>query len=397
MAITKTGQDQLKGRRFLVLFFSIFMIFGLAMTAVFLYPLVQIARASDWREVPCTILASRVETHSGTKGGATYSVEVSYEYVLDEQRHVGSRYKFMSGSSSGYDGKKAIVDRLSPGSQTVCYVNRRDADDSVIERGFTSDMLFGFIPMIFSVIGAGGLIGVLIRRRKPTMPGAAPGIPAAALAGPAPATRGAASLKTSSSPTTRFGCSVVFALFWNTVVGVFAGGIWSSWRSGQADGCTTLFLIPFVLVGLGLIVLSLYFFLSLFNPRPDLQLSSTSVALGDTVELEWKTAGNVDRVKSFTITLEGREEATYRRGTSTSTDKSTFLVIPLAHSARGKDLRHGKAKFTVPADSMHSFKSLHNKFVWLIQVKGDIPRWPDIGEEYPLEVLPLRSPSGGPA
>jgi hypothetical protein len=208
--------------------------------------------------------------------------------------------------------------------------------------------------------------------------------------------RGAAPLKTSSSPRTRLGCALIFALIWNAIVSVFVVDFLSDWRSGHLDGCATLFLLPFVLVGLGLAVLVLYFFLGLFNPRPALKISPSMIALGDTVEIEWETAGNVDRVKAFAITLEGREEATFRRGTSTSTDKSTFAVISLAQSTRGRDLRRGKAKFTIPADSMHTFTSRNNKIVWLIQVTGDIPRWPDIGEEYPLEILPLRMPSGGP-
>ncbi|HVR84288.1 MAG TPA: hypothetical protein VMU54_08255, partial [Planctomycetota bacterium] len=289
-----------------------------------------------------------------------------------------------------------IVDRLGPGTKTVCYVNRRDPDDSVIERGFTSDILFGFLPMIFAAIGAVGLLGVLVSRGKPEKLGTPTGTPGASPLGMAgaPVTQGAISLRTTGSPLTRLGCSFLFAFFWNAIVSVFVVEGFSSWRSGHVDGCAALFLLPFLLVGLGLGILVLYFFLGLFNPRPLLKLNSSSIALGDTVEIEWETAGNVDRVKAFTITLEGREEATFRRGTSTSTDKSAFAVIRLAQSTRGRDLRRGKAKFTIPADSMHSFQSKNNKFVWRIQVKGDIPRWPDIGEEYPLEILPLRSPSG---
>jgi len=393
MAITQTNKGKAKGRRFLGCFFTVFMLFGLGMSAVFLHPLVQIAQARSWRELPCTILTSKVESHSSSKGSPTYSVEVTYEYVLEDQRHVGTRYKFMGGSSSGYDGKKEIVDRLSPGTKALCYVNKHDPDDSVIERGFTGDILFGFIPLIFAMIGAGGLYGVFVYKGKAPQPGAAPGLPAAALSGMAP--KGATALKTSTSPVMRFGCSLVFALLWNGIVSIFVVENISKWRSGHLDGCGTLFMIPFVLVGLGVGILVIYYFLSLFNPRPMLKLSSATIALGDSVELAWETEGNVDRVRSFTITLEGREEATYKRGTSTSTDKSTFAVIPLAQSNRGKELRRGKATFMVPADSMHSFKSSHNKFVWLIQVKGDIPRWPDIGEEYPVEVLPLRNPPGG--
>src|SRR5579862_1501817 len=396
MAITKTSRDLGKGRRFLGCFFGIFSIFGLAASAVFLYPLVRIAGAKTWRQVPCTILTSTVDIHRGSKG-STYSVEVTYEYEVEGQRHVGTRYQFMGGSTSGYDGKKEIVDRLRPGTETVCYVNQRDANDSVIERGFTADLLLGFIPMSFAMIGAGGLVGIFVYQGKPSIPRKVSGMTTAAQAGPRTAARGAAPLRTSSSPLMRFGCSIIFAAFWNGIVSVFVVESLSHWRSGQFPGCSTLFLIPFVLVGLGLVVLVLYFFLSLFNPRPELALSPAAVALGDTVEIEWKTAGNVDRVKSFTITLEGREEATYRRGTSTSTDKSTFAVIRLAHSEHGRDLRRGKTKFTVPADSMHSFRSKNNKFVWSIRLKGDIPRWPDIGEEYPLEILPLQNMAGGPA
>jgi hypothetical protein len=396
MSITPSRKDRSKGRWALGCFFTFFMLFGLAMSAfLFFVPLFHIVGAMNWREVPCTILTSKVEPHSGSKGGTTYSVEVTYDYVVDDEHHVGNRYKFMSGSSSGYDGKKAIVDRLQPGTQTVCYVDRRDPTEAVIDRGFTADILFGLIPLLFAAIGAGGLFGVFVYKGKPTVPVAAPGIPAAPTV--VATTKGSVQLKTSSSPAARFGCFLVFALFWNGIVSIFVVQTVSGWKGGHGDGCSTVFLIPFVLIGLLLIGLMVHGFLAMFNPRPTLKLSSSSIALGDLLEVEWETIGNVDRVRSFSITLEGREEATYKRGTSQSTDKSTFAVITLAQANRGKELRRGKAKFTVPADTMHSFKSSHNKFVWAIHVKGDIPWWPDIGEEFPIDVLPQRAAPGGPA
>lgn len=396
MSITPSRKDRSKGGLVLGCFFSVFMLFGLAMSVfLFFVPLLGILGARNWREVPCTILTSKVERHTSSKGSPTYSVEVTYEYVVDDERHVGNRYKFMSGSSSGYDGKKAIVDRLQPGTQTVCYVDRRDPRESVIERGFTADLLFGLIPLAFALIGAGGLFRVFAYKGRPPVRGAAPGMPAAA-ATAIPA-RGPVRLRTSSSPAARFGCFLGFALFWNGILSVFVVQAWSGWRSGHGVGCSTAFLLPFVLVGLLLVGLLVHGFLAMFNPRPALQLSSSSVALGDQLEVEWETTGNVDRVRSFSITLEGREEATYKRGTSQSTDKSTFAVIPLAQANRGRELRRGKAKFTVPADSMHSWKSSHNKFVWAIHVKGDIPWWPDIGEEFPIDVLPQRASLGGGA
>lgn len=114
MAITQTRKDQAKGRRILGCFFTFFVLFGLGMSTVFLLPVVQTFQANGWRRVPCTIVTSQVETHSSSNGSPTYSVAVTYRYTVDDSNYVGTRYKFMSGSSSGYDGKRAIVDRLSP-------------------------------------------------------------------------------------------------------------------------------------------------------------------------------------------------------------------------------------------------------------------------------------------
>jgi len=394
MAITPTNKDQAKGRRFIGCFFTVFMLFGLAMSAMFLWPLVQIYQASSWRPTPCTILTSRVESHSGSKGGSTYSVEVSFRYTVDDKEYVGTRYKFMSGSSSGYDGKKEIVDRLSPGTQATCYVNRRDPADAVIERGVTGDIFFGCIPLVFALIGAGGLFGVFVFKGRKRPPGVTPGLPEPKVAAPR---AGATTLRAGSSRIGKLIFALIFGLIWNSVVSVFLVQCVSGWSQGQGDGCMTAFLVPFLLVGVGVAVLAVYFFLGLFNPSTALKLSSPTIALGDDLEIDWETTGNVDRVKSFSITLEGREEATYRRGTSTSTDKAVFARIELVKSNRGKDLRRGKVKLAIPADTMHTFKSRNNKILWVLQVKGDIPMWPDIGDEYPLEILPQRAAAGGSA
>jgi len=386
-----------QGRFALGCFFTVFLTIGLvASLFLFVIPVIQILGARNWRPTPCVILTSEVGTHSGSKGGRTYSIDVTYEYTVEEQRYVSSRYQFMPGSSSGYDGKKAVIDRLPPGTAATCYVNKRDPSEAVLERGFTGDLFYGLIPMIFALIGGGGLLGVFVFkgavvRRKPR-----DGAPSPGLLSSAPAAKGGGkTLKASASPLGRLGCGMIVALFWNSIVSIFFFEVVSGWVKGKPDGCLTLFIVPFLLVGLGLIVLVAYYFLALFNPRPVLRVTPGSAALGDSIEVEWEASGDVDRIREFSIVLEGREEATYRRGTSTSTDKSTFASIEVVRSPRGKDMRRGRVKVAIPADSMHSFKSSNNKFVWNFQVKGDIPRWPDVNEEFPYEVLPQRLPPGG--
>ncbi|HVE41949.1 MAG TPA: DUF3592 domain-containing protein [Planctomycetota bacterium] len=401
MSVTGSGSESAKkarqGRVALGCFFTVFLIIGLLATLfLFVIPVAQILGARNWRATPCVIRSSEVGTHTGSKGGRTYSIDITYEYTVEEQRYVSSRYQFMPGSSSGYDGKKAVVDRLPPGTAATCYVDKRNPSDAVLERGFTGDLFFGLIPMIFALIGGGGLLGVFVFKGTVVRKKSRGAAPASVLVAAGPAARGGGTtLKPSASPVGRFGCSVLVALFWNGIVSVFFFQVASGWIKGEPDGCMTLFIIPFLLVGLGLIVFVLYSFLALFNPRPVLRVTPGSAALGDSVEVEWETSGNVDRIRSFSIVLEGREEATYRRGTSTSTDKSTFATIEVVRSPRGKDLRRGRVKVAIPADTMHSFKSSNNKFLWTFQVKGEIPRWPDVNEEFPFEVLPQRLPPGG--
>lgn len=392
---SEAARKDRQGRVALGCFFFVFLAVGVISTVAGLWPIVHILRARDWRQVPCTVIKSEVAVHRGTKGGPTYSIEIQYEYLVDDERHVGTRYHFVTGSSSGYKSKKAVVDLLPPGTASFCFVNRRDPGESVMDRGFTPDILYGLIPMIFALVGAGGLYGIFFwkraaRRGRPGVAGA-----------PAPAQSAAASLPATLKPTTspgcRLGCAFGFALFWNVMVGFLLASVIDAWSRGRGQGCITVVCIPLSLVGLGLIVLTVYTFLGLFNPRPSLRVIPGSAALGDLVEVEWATPGNVDRIRSFTITLEGREEATYRRGKSTSSKKSVFKVIEIFTATRGRELRRGKAAVTIPADTMHSFKSSNNQILWSFHVKGVIPWWPDVGEEFPFEILPQRLPSGGKA
>jgi hypothetical protein len=153
-------------------------------------------------------------------------------------------------------------------------------------------------------------------------------------------------------------------------------------------------MIPFVLVGVLMILLSIHGFLALFNPRPVIRLSSSAAALGETVEVDWEVTGNVDRLRVFTIAFEGREEATYRRGKWSSTYKSVFLTLELVTLTRANEMRRGKAKVAIPTDTMHTFRSTNNKILWRFQVKGDIPWWPDVDESFDFEVLPHRLGAG---
>jgi hypothetical protein len=54
----------------------------------------------------------------------------------------------------------------------------------------------------------------------------------------------------------------------------------------------------------------------------------------------------------------------------------------------------GTARLAVPADTMHSFEAPHNKVIWKLTLRGAIAKWPDVSEEFPIVVTPVREGGG---
>jgi hypothetical protein len=336
------------------------------------------------------ILSSRVVPHSDSDG-TTYSVDILYSYSVAGQEFKANRYNFATGSSSGRRAKEAIVRRYPPNKQTVCYVNPADPSDAVLVREATSELWFGLIPLVFVAVGAGGVYFAL---RKKAPPGASPvsrkfttstskaGAIVAAATGPV-------LLRSTKSRFLKLLGGVLIAAFWNGIVSVFVWQVVQSFKRGRPEWFLVVFLVPFVVVGLVLLGFVGYSFLQLFAPGVRLRLSTAAVRLGGPAELQWQITGQASVIRQLRIWLEGREEATYRRGTKTATDKATFATIELASVTAWSDIRSGRVRFTVPADTMHSFAAPNNKITWILHVHGDIRMFPDVNDEFALTVLPL--------
>jgi hypothetical protein len=384
-----------RGGLILGLFFSVFLVMGLLfLWMMFLKPALQIWQARAWPATPCRVISSEVRTHSDSDG-STYSVEILYEYEVDGRVYRSDRYRFLSGSSSGRAAKAAIVARFPPAKQAICYVNPGDPNDAVIERGFTGEMWFGLIPLVFVAVGLGG-VGFAVRAwlnksgtsipsrsrvavRLATTP---------ALAVPTTIPEGSRTLKPTLPPLGRLIVALLVAAFWNGIVSVFVVHAVRGFERGRPEWFLTLFLIPFVLIGLGMIGWVGYSALALFNPRPTVQLTPGELRLGEPFAVAWQFTGRMGALERVTLELEGREEATYRRGTSTSTDKSVFARITIVESTTRDAMQRGEAKALVPGSTMHSFQAPNNKVVWNLRVHGHVPRWPDVKEEFPVTVHP---------
>jgi hypothetical protein len=379
-----------------LLFFGVFAGFGTLLCFVFLVrPLTQIALARNWPAIQCRILSSEVRSHSGNHG-STYSVNILYSYRFNDRDYKANRYDFFAGSSSGYDGKRAIVARFMPGSTAICYVDPADPTEAVLNRGFTPIMWIGLLPLVFALIGVAGLVTTVRKRRQERenqIDGRADAFGLSPSAVPELGASGAPTnlkLQPGTSAGTKFVAAIAIALFWNGIISVFLFHLIKQWRTGPFEWFLALFLTPFVLIGLILLGVIGYLFLGLFNPRTQLKATPGTPRLGDSLRVEWEVSGRVEALDNFRVILEGREESTYSRGTKTATDRSVFASVEVAATTVAQEMRSGTATVTIPNNMMHSFSSRHNKIIWSLRLEGEIPRWPDLKEEYVLGVLPLK-------
>jgi hypothetical protein len=374
--------------------FGVFALVGAGM----LYPLgiKPIARtiaAESWVATPCKVLRAEVRDHD-SDDGTTYSVYILYQYEFQGQTYKSDRYEFVGGSSSGYKGKARVVEQYKTAANPVCYVNPENPSDAVLKRGFHAKLLLALFPLPFLLIGVGGLVATWRGKSivggkvfKPCIP-LPPSLARDELALLRVADGGRTVLRPKASAKTKFIGMTVAALFWNGIVSIFVMSALNDLRRGDPSWSMLLFLLPFVAVGLGLIAGAVYQFLALFNPRPTLELSSGVVALGGTAELSWNFAGQISRIQELTVTLRGVEEARYRRGTSTYTDRNTFYELELYRTSDPREIASGQVGLVLPQDTMHSFEAENNKILWSLDIHGRIQGWPDVKESFGITVTP---------
>jgi hypothetical protein len=374
-------------------FFGVFFLFGLGvLLPFFVWPALQVMEARSWRAVPCRILSSDVATHR-SDDGVTYSVEALYRYEVDGREHRSNRYQFMGGSSGSYDSKAAAVAGIPEGAEVTCWVNPEDPFDAVIERGFTSDYFFGAIPLLFVMVGLGGMVFTLYGARAAKRSAAGTGWreveSAREVAGPVV-------LEPRSGPLGKLGCSVLVALAWNGFVSLFVWQLVEDFRADRLDWFPVLVLTPFVLVGLLFLAGVPYSVLALLNPRPRLRLSRRSLAVGETAQLDWSFVGWSSRLRGLRVWLEGSRTTTetevHERGASVRSSTEAFDTIEILHRGPDEPLESGSVGFTVPATKPPTSEGADESISWKLKLQGAIAYWPDVIEEYEIRVLPAPRP-----
>ncbi len=371
----------------LIPFGLIFMVAGGALLwFLSIRPVLRVVDAYTWPEVPCTVVESHV-AESSDSDGTTYKAAVTFTYTYEGQEHTSSRLDFVDFFSSGYDGKAAVVARYPAGSRTVAYVDPSNPAEAVLVRSFSARYLIGLFGLLFFLPGLLVVIFAVRGTRKRADAGLVTD-PAApfGVTDPQGGVGGPVELKPQATPLGRLVGMIFASLIWNGIVWAI---ILATFRDGKRpEGCLIAFLAVFGLVGLLLIYGTFRQFLILFNPRPKLTLSPGSLPLGGTVYLQWRLSGGTGGVRHLKVTLEGREEAQYRRGTNNYTDREVFASIPLVDTADEYQMASGSTSFVVPADTVPSFRAEHNKIVWTVKAQLEIANWPDSEEDFEVLVRP---------
>jgi hypothetical protein len=180
------------------------------------------------------------------------------------------------------------------------------------------------------------------------------------------------------------------AAFWNGIVSVFLGVLIHGYLNGKPDWCLTVFLVPFVLVGLALIALVLValvsFLTGLLAGSLRVEIAAHPLVPGSSTEVLIEQFG-LCPLRSVRVALRCVESATYTAGTSTSTETKEVYSADVA-SPEGSLAGGLLTKVTVPPDAVHSFEATHNKITWTLQVHGRILGVLPHGSEYPVIVRP---------
>jgi hypothetical protein len=253
------------------------------------------------------------------------------------------------------------------------------------------------IPLVFVVIGFGGIIGTIKKALRGDARGLPDWMPESASEkeskpGYSASNSGAggkpAILEPKHSAMSKLIGMLIFALIWNGVVFFIIRSLVNSFKRGSTDIGLMIFALIFGAIGLALIGGVFYFVLALFNPRPRIFINKDKLTLGDRLDLKWQITGNTSKISTLTLSFEGREEATYRRGTNTYTDKNVFRTEKIVETHSQAEMQTGTAFLDMPVDTMHSFAAENNKIIWSLIIHGDIKNWPDVKEEFEIVVLP---------
>lgn len=397
------------------LFFALFLLLGCGgLIAIFATLVVP-----EWRvnhvfvQHPCTVRAKRITEAKG-EDGILYRPEIQIEYQIGGETYRTWTYDIRRAYSAGKQDKQKTLEGFAVGQSCACWYNPADPSEAVLVRGYNWWLWLTFIvPASFIFIGGGGLIytalgwGKSAERRAALAKRTAeldlfdmagrskseyPYIPVDGNITNSPGTALAFRLPTDVSSAWALFSTLTACILWNGIVSGFAAAAVHGHLEGRPDWFLTFFVIPFLVIGMGLILFFLRQLVVATGIGPTLlEISEHPVYPGKPYRLLLSQAGRL-KFNLLELLLVCEEEATFRHGTDTRTE--TRRVFQQSVFRREDfEVRRGvpfeaECECEVPPGVMHSFKSEHNEVNWRLIVKGNAKGWPGFERSFPFIVYP---------
>ena len=394
---SKSRKKEKKANVILIPFFSLFALIGFGILIFLILPTANKYFASkNWHETPAKVIWSTVRSHESSDS-TTYSVDIFYSYEFNSKSYRSNTGKCISGSSSGSSPKQEEVKAHPKGKEFVCYVNPEKPWQAVRDRSLSWGILLTLIPLFFIAVGLGGLFSTLKKRRQAQISSnpyrsKSTQTNSSSFQQRKKYPRGYAEFTPRGKRIKALILTFVFTAFWCGITSVFAFQVVQSWLRDNPPWFLTIFIIPFVLVGICCVLYCLHQFLGIFSPAPVIKLKPATISVNGNAKISWNVHGGIGRIRDFAIYLVGEEEATFRRGTRTTTATEAFYEEELFKTNDPRKISRGSAEIDLSqltGTIMPSWKSSNNCIRWSLYIIGDLPFWPDIKDKYEIEIHPV--------
>ncbi len=381
----------------------------------------------EWRvnhefvETTCKVLDKRIGEMQADDG-PLYRPEFKIAYTVGGATYRDWRYDIWHydtrrGYSSGRENSQAILDRFAvydaaSGNRCPCWYDPMNPSVVVLVRGYRWWVWPLFtVPASFIIIGAGGLVYTLLRWGKSAERRSAVGrragprdffrpngngdrrypfVPQGGDMTNSPGTKLKFRLAMAGAAGWALFGMLAFCVVWNGAVAVLAVMAIRGHLAGK-PWLLTLFVVPFLLIGVGAIVYFLRRLLVAAGIGPTrLEISEHPLQPGGQYRLFFSQSGRL-RIKALRVSLACEEAATYRQGTNARTETRQVYRQELF---RREDFEISGQPFesdielSLPAGAMHSFAADHNEINWTLVVEGEAAGWPNYRRAFPVIVRP---------
>jgi hypothetical protein len=381
----------------------------------------------EWRvnhgfvEHTCKVIEKRVVPVQGDKG-PLFRPEVKIEYEVQGTTYSPYTFDIHHTLRSTQAEAEAAISAIQESETLSCWYDPAEPGIAVLVRGYQwwiwPTLL---IPASFIVIGIGGLVytalhwGTSAERRAAAMRSVRapelfdlpatvdskfPYIPDGIEITSSPGTCLAYRLPLTHSPGWTLLGLLAAAIAWNGAVSVFLVMAVRSFLARTPDWPMTLFIVPFLLVGVALIFVFARLLRHTAGIGPTLvEISDHPLLPGQNYRLFLSQSGNLS-LKSIEVSLICEEEAVFRQGTNARTEsrevyRKSLAIVADAIIRPGEPLEM-ECDLPIASEAMHSFRANHNQIQWKLIVCGEIVGWRGLLRSFPVVVrpAPLLKPSG---